>query len=208
MIGHGALPRVAVRSACVLVLTGLFGLTASAAGQSHMPHMDKGTAPTASTRRPPAALPDTVRITMDALHAAGGVPRGWTFLMPRGDAADGRKVCVAMECFACHAVGGEDFPRDAKTPSGAGPELTGMGSHHPAEYFAESILSPNRVIVLGPGFTGSDGLSKMPSYADTMTLKQLTDLVAYLKSLTAAEMDHAHHHMGGSGKPGGAMKMK
>lgn len=121
-----------------------------------------------------------IRITMDELHAQGGVPRGWKFSMPPGDAAAGRKVFVTMECFACHEVKGDDFPPASKTPRGAGPELTDMGSHHPAEYFAESILHPNRVIVLGPGHTGPDGLSKMPSYEDTMTLEQLIDLVSYL----------------------------
>jgi hypothetical protein len=50
-----------------------------------------------------------------------------------------------------------------------------MGAHHPAEYFAESIVNPNRVIVLGPGYTGAD-------YSDTMSIRQLVDLVAYLKS--------------------------
>ena len=73
-----------------------------------------------------------------------------------------------------------------------------MGAHHPAEYFAESVVNPNRVIVLGTGYTGADGLSKMPSYADTMTLRQLVDLVAYLKSLTTGEMPH--HHMSESPK--------
>jgi hypothetical protein len=68
-------------------------------------------------------------------------------------------------------------------------------------------LNPNRVIVLGPGHTGADGLSKTPSYADTMTLEQLTDVVAYLKSLTRGEMEHGGQ-MGGSVKMGGPMKMK
>jgi len=54
------------------------------------------------------------------------------------------------------------------------------------------------VIVQGPGYTGLDGLSKMPSYADSMTLKQLVDVVAYLKSLKGGEM----------GEKAGAMKMK
>jgi hypothetical protein len=79
-----------------------------------------------------------------------------------------------------------------------------MGAHHPAEYFAESIVNPNRVIVKGPEYTGSDGLSKMPSYADSMTLKQLVDVVAYLKSLKSGEMGDK----GGSMKMGDSMKMK
>lgn len=92
-----------------------------------------------------------------------------------------------MECFTCHAVRGEDLPRAVRTRESAGPDLTGMGAHHPPEYFAESILNPNRVIVLGPGCTGPDGLSIMPSYADSMTLRQLVDIVAYLRSLTSSK---------------------
>jgi mono/diheme cytochrome c family protein len=191
---------VRARRAFVLATIGLAAVATAAAGQGHMHHMNT---PAAGKRGATSTLPDTVRITMEALHAQGGVPRGWKFLMPRGDAAEGRKVFIAMECFACHEIKGEDFPADAKTPRSAGPALTGMGSHHPAEYFAESILNPNRVIVLGPGYTGADGLSKMPSYADTVTLTQLIDVVAYLKSLTGGEMDHSHHH-GGSAP----MKMK
>lgn len=145
---------------------------------------------------------------MSELHARGGVPRGWKFLMPSGDAVEGRKAFVAMECFACHEVKGESFPQSSKTPRGSGPELTGMGSHHPAEYFAESIVNPNRVIVQGPGYTASDGLSKMPSYADSMTLKQLVDVVAFLKSLTGGDMAAGHHGMEGSIKIGDSMKSK
>ena len=150
--------------------------------------------------------PAPIRATMSELHAHGGVPPGWKFLLPSGDRVDGRKVFVSMECFACHEVKGETFPQASKTPRGAGPELTGMGRHHPAEYFAESILNPNRVIVEGAGYTGPDGLSKMPSYADTMTLRQLVDVVAYLKSLTTGEMAH-DEHMSHSMKSGDSMKM-
>jgi hypothetical protein len=69
-----------------------------------------------------------------------------------------------------------------------------MGAHHPAAYFAESILYPNRVIVQGDGYTGPDELSIMPSYADVMTLGQLIDLVAYLQSLRGDGMGEASHH--------------
>jgi hypothetical protein len=59
-----------------------------------------------------------------------------------------------------------------------------MGGHHPAEYFAESILNPNAVIIVGPGYTGADGLSIMPDYRESLTVAELIDLVAYGKSLT------------------------
>jgi mono/diheme cytochrome c family protein len=136
----------------------------------------------------PAAAQRTY--TMEQLHAAGGVPRGWKFTLPAGDAAKGRQLFRELECYACHAVEGEGFPPsgDAKN---VGPELTGMGSHHPAEYFAESVLAPNAVILAGPGFTGPDGRSIMPSYSDSLSVAQLIDLVAFLKSLTG---DAGHMH--------------
>src|SRR5262249_16019823 len=172
------------------VLIGAISLLAigAHAQMSHKTHADAQT---------PA--PQPIRATMSELHAHGGVPSGWKFLLPPGDVAEGRKVFVAMECFACHEVKGESFPQSSKTPRANGPQVTGMGSHHPPEYFAESIVNPNRVIVQGPGYTGPDGLSKMPSYGDSMTLKQLVDVVAYLKSLKGGDTGdtaHGHHDMG------------
>jgi len=142
---------------------------------------------------------EPVRMTMDELHQHGGVPPGWHFTMPPGDPKEGRAVFVKLECYSCHAVKGESFPTAAKGAEDVGPELTGMGSHHPAEYLAESLVNPNAVIVTGAGYTGSDGLSRMPDYGDVLTVRQLIDLVAYIKSLTA---DH-----GGMPMPAGTMPM-
>ena len=71
-----------------------------------------------------------------------------------------------------------------------------MGPYHPAEYFAESVLDPNAVIVKGPGYTSPDGSSIMPGYADSLSVAQLIDLVAYLRSMTAGEPHGgaAHSH--------------
>jgi hypothetical protein len=120
--------------------------------------------------------PRSVRITMNALHAAGGVPPGWRFTVPAGNADAGRRTFADLGCPSCHRVAGESF--SAKTADEKrGPDLTGMGSHHPAEYFAESILDPDAVLVDGPGWEGGDGHSTMPRYPD-LTLRQLADLVA------------------------------
>lgn len=135
-----------------------------------------------------------IRVTMEELHQLGGVPNGWRFTIPSGDPEAGREAFVQMECYRCHAVQGEKFPTVETKPGDVGPDLTGMGAHHPAEYLADSILNPNSVIILGEGFTGSDGLSKMPSYNDLLTVKQLLDLVAYLKTLTAKEEAAPAHH--------------
>jgi len=138
---------------------------------------------------PSVSPPASTRITMKALHAAGGVPPGWRFTVPPGDAAAGRRAFVEFKCYACHAVQGEQFPlKPGETPT-AGPDLTGMGGHHPAAYLAESIMNPSAVLVEGPGYIGGDGRSIMPSYPD-MTVGQLADLVAYLKSLSGPMSMH------------------
>jgi putative copper export protein len=118
-------------------------------------------------------------VTMEQLHESGGVPKGWIFRPADGDADRGRQVFARLGCFACHAVQGESFP----APSGPGPDLTGMGAHHPAGYLAESVMNPNAVIVEEPGYTRADGSSIMPDYRDRLTVRELNDLVAYLKSL-------------------------
>jgi mono/diheme cytochrome c family protein len=143
-------------------------------------------------RRPAAPTKAPRKVTMEELHRSGGVPGGWAFtLPPGGDAARGRQLFRDLEGYKCHAVAGENFPAGAADGKNAGPELTGMGMHHPAEYFAESVLWPNAVILDGPGYTGDDGLSIMPSYAESLSVPQLLDLVAYLKSLTAGGHVHA-----------------
>jgi mono/diheme cytochrome c family protein len=129
---------------------------------------------------------------MEEMHHGRGVPRGWTFAWPEGDAHKGRAVFSKLECYQCHQVPGAGFPDVKPDPQRQGPSLAGMGGMHPAEYFAESILNPNAVIVTGPGFTGADGLSIMPDFRDSLTLAETIDLVAYVRSLTGG--GHAAHH--------------
>jgi mono/diheme cytochrome c family protein len=141
----------------------------------------RGTQVVAGGERPRAQ--PGVQLTMMELHRQGGVPRGWKPRVPPGDAAAGRDTFVALGCAACHRVAGEAFSNTA--PSGPGPELTGMGSHHPPAYFAEALLDPDAVVLTGPGWVDDDGRSTMPAYPD-MTVRQLGDLVAYLTSLKQA----------------------
>ena len=132
------------------------------------------------------------RVSEDELHRHGGIPRGWKFSVPPGNAEQGRELFRQLECYKCHEIKTEKFPAP---PDGkyTGPELTGMGRIHPREYIAESILYPNAVIVDEPGATGPDGLSLMPSFADTLSLAQWVDLVAYLKALTEGG-EHPEDH--------------
>ena len=115
-----------------------------------------------------------------------GMTSDWKFTLPQGDPAEGRKLFVEVECFKCHEVKGEKFPGVAEGEKGVGPELSQMAGMHPLEFFAESIVNPNAVIdpkAKELGYIGEDGKSKMPDYSDTLTVKQVADLAAYIDSL-------------------------
>lgn len=61
---------------------------------------------------------------------------------------------------------------------------------HPVEFFAESVMNPNAVIdpdAKGKGYLGDDGKSKMPDYSDSLTVKQIVDVAAYLASLKGGQ---------------------
>jgi Cytochrome c len=173
-----------------LLVASIAALTTGLAGGASGQHMHGGAGA-------PATAPPGIKISMDELHRAGGVPPGWRFSWPSGDAQKGREVFARLECYQCHEVKGESFPAVPPDPSRRGPALSEMGSHHPAEYFAESIINPNAVVVTGPGHTGPDGLSIMPDYRDSLTLADTIDLVAYIRSLGGDE--HEHHATMASG---------
>jgi hypothetical protein len=136
-----------------------------------------GRSPGAASR--PAPRPG-VRLTMEALHQQGGLPLGWQLTPPPGDVDTGRRTFGELGCPSCHRVAGESFPE--ATGTRVGPDLSGMGSHHPPAYFVEAILNPDAVLIDAPGAVGEDGHSTMPAYPD-LTVGELVDLVAYLTSL-------------------------
>ncbi|MBI2455145.1 MAG: cytochrome c [candidate division NC10 bacterium] len=133
-------------------------------------------------------------------HGGHGTPRDWKFSWPAGDAAAGREVFIKLECSTCHEVRGEQFPKPQPglDPGKVGPELSGMAPLHPAEYFAEAIISPNAVVEEGKGYRAADGKSKMPSYNDLVNVQEVIDLVTYLKSLKG---DGAAPGQGGPAAP-------
>jgi len=130
-----------------------------------------------------------VRLTMDQLHQQGGVPLGWQMTLPPGDVGAGRRAFIDLGCPSCHAVAGAESSGAGANPPG--PELSGMGKHHPAAYFAEAILNPDAVLIEGPGYIGADGHSTMPAYPE-LTALQLADLVAYLASLDRGSPQSCH----------------
>ena len=112
-------------------------------------------------------------------------PKGWRFTLPQGDPSKGREVFTKYACFACHRVAGEELPDPGA--AAVGPELTQMGAMHPLEFFAESVMNPDAVI-LADRFRAKDGRSMMRSFNNLMTVQELIDLSAYLASLRPPAM--------------------
>ena len=104
-------------------------------------------------------------------------PRGWRFMMPKGEPAKGKAVFEKFECYYCHEVRGEGFPG----PTESAPELSQMGPMHPVEFFAESILNPNAVVP--KPYREADGKSPMTDFTEKMTVRELIDVSAYVASL-------------------------
>jgi mono/diheme cytochrome c family protein len=121
-------------------------------------------------------------------------PKAWRFTLPQGDPSKGRQVFTKFACYACHRVVGEDFPDPGA--AAVGPELSNMGAMHPLEFFAESVLNPDAVVDKD-SFRAEDGHSMMPSFNNLMTVEELVDLAAFLKSLggeTPASPRDEHGH--------------
>ena len=125
----------------------------------------------------------TGALVASAQHGQHGTPEGWKFSWPAGDPEKGREVFTKLECSKCHEVKGEAFatPTDRDR---IGPELSSMAPLHESEYFAEAIINPSAVIEKGRGYAAPDGTSKMPSFNDSITVQDVVDLVAFLRSLT------------------------
>ncbi len=114
------------------------------------------------------------------------VPSGWSFALPPGDAAAGEKVFTDMKCWSCHRVSGREFGKLDDNPGLIGPNLTAEHGKLPREYLAESIVNYDRWKAHGRysiHFRTPDGTSRMGNYAEAMTLRQMIDVVEFMKSL-------------------------
>lgn len=114
------------------------------------------------------------------------VPSGWNFVLPPGDAAAGEKVFREMKCHTCHNVAGKEFGKADDHPGDIGPNLTAEHGDLPREYLAESIVNYDRWKAHGRysiHFRTPDGTSRMGNYADAMSLRQMIDVVEFVKSI-------------------------
>lgn len=107
--------------------------------------------------------------------------------LPEGDAEKGRQAFQDMNCHHCHSIAGIDMPKPtaaAETQFELGGEVRHVKSYGE---LVTAIIQPQHGIA--PAYAaqanrqvGGTTPSPMPSFNDSMTVSQLTDIVTFLHS--------------------------
>lgn len=132
----------------------------------------------ASKLLPLAVLIGAVTACNSGRHSPAG------FRLPEnGDVERGRTAFVALGCGGCHEVSGVDLPRPTVQP----PVVVVLGGERAGEmpdgYLVTSIINPSYKLAGYPRrLIAENGKSRMPDYTGTMTVRQVTDVVAFLQS--------------------------
>lgn len=119
-----------------------------------------------------------------------GMMKADYFFLPQGDAARGREAFLKLKCQTCHAVEGE---KDFTVPVAekAGPVLGTRQARYSPGWLADAIVSPSHTIAAGSGGKSESGnLSRMGDFKDAMTVGEMIDLIAYIRSLEDAAAEY------------------
>lgn len=104
-------------------------------------------------------------------------------LAENGSIERGRQAFVDLKCHTCHEVANTDLPKPTVQPP-VPVVLGGVILREKTDgYLAASIMNPSHAI----GGQRKElvmvaNQSRMPDYTETITLRQLTDLVEFLQS--------------------------
>ena len=110
-------------------------------------------------------------------HSASG------FRLPEGNAQRGKAAFVAYGCHTCHEVADANLPKPTVQPPV--PVVLGGIVEQPMTdgYLVTSIIYPSYKIAGYPkNQVMVNGQSRMPHYVDKMTVRELTDIVAFLQA--------------------------
>jgi sulfur-oxidizing protein SoxX len=100
-----------------------------------------------------------------------------------GDAERGKVAFITLGCNSCHEVAGVDLPRPTAQPP-VPVVLGGTVDKRLTDAFlvTEAIDPSYRLGPYPKDQIASGGQSRMPHYASQMTVRQLTDIVAFLQA--------------------------
>lgn len=104
------------------------------------------------------------------------------FSLPPGNVDAGKAAFVDLKCYACHTVEGVELP----APASAAPVKLGGRKPLPPTTgdLSTDIIMPSSHFAEGyPASQVQEGAaSKMPDFTRQITIRQLADLVAFLRS--------------------------
>ncbi len=100
-----------------------------------------------------------------------------------GNIERGKTAFLALGCNSCHEVSGVDLPRPSVQPP-VPVVLGGMVDTRLSNaYLVTAIIYPSYELAPFPREqVVRGGHSRMPEYTETMTVRQLTDIVAFLQA--------------------------
>jgi hypothetical protein len=109
-----------------------------------------------------------------------------TVAWPAGDVSAGRQAFMDLKCTACHAVASEpDFPKPVS--ANPGPPIGPGTARTDPSYLTAAIMTPSHAISpnISPEVRASiEGvLSPMGDFSRVMTVRQMVDVYAYLRSV-------------------------
>ncbi len=109
-----------------------------------------------------------------------------SFALPPGDILAGKHSFLELKCFVCHQVVGD---ADVPAPTADPPVPVRFGAPQASrptdERLVTAIINPDHRLAQAhhPERVSQDGHSRMLDYSDVMTVRELINLVAYLRSL-------------------------
>ncbi|MGE3958429.1 MAG: c-type cytochrome [Vicinamibacterales bacterium] len=127
---------------------------------------------------PPSDAPGAATAQVEATHDSVQLA------LPRGDAGAGRQAFLDLKCNVCHRVV-DDAGLPAPFSDSAGPDLDLRRPHRSLSEIATAIVAPSHSLSMR---TSSEvrnrlaTLSPMGDVTQAMTVRQLADLVEYLRT--------------------------
>ena len=128
----------------------------------------------------------SVFLLMLVTAACGGPKSGAGLRLPDGDVERGKAAFLELKCNTCHTVAKTEMPAPSKDYAYVRVVVLGGEVRQVKTYGAlvTSIINPSHS--LAPGYPKElitkDNQSAMTNFNDTMTVRQLIDLVAFLQS--------------------------
>jgi len=108
------------------------------------------------------------------------------FRLPEGNVERGKAAFLELKCYTCHTVSGVDIGVRGKEYAHLRSVVLGGETRRVRTYgeLVTSIINPSHSLALGyPKELITQGdQSAMTNFSDTLTVRQLIDLVAFLQS--------------------------